>query len=222
MSTNELSGQESGESTDEQRARNEEFSMVVVGGDGGGHINVRNDSHDDPNDHIHTVHVANGEADGCTCPHALYRDAHCKHQRAVEHRPLVLSSASAASASASPATTGQQVATDGGAVVETHAHEDEDDDTDEDDTDEETDHWGQSVEHYDDGPVGAGEARQCQACGSRFEVALVAATAENSYQWEEFYRCQNCNAGGSFRVDETQPTREAQRTWTGMMAYPDE
>jgi hypothetical protein len=109
MSTNELSGQETGESVDEQRAEWEQFSMTVCGGDGGGHINVRNESYDNPNEHIHTVHAENGSVDGCSCPHAIYRDAHCKHQRAVEQRPLILSSADAASAA-----TGQQVATDGG------------------------------------------------------------------------------------------------------------
>jgi hypothetical protein len=214
MSTNELSRQER---TDDRRAEWERFSMTVLDGDGGGYVNVRNDSHDNPGEHIHSVHVEGGSADGCSCPHAVHRDAHCKHQRAVEKRPLVLASADAASASANTntAATGQQVATDGGTQQVAHT-----DDTTTDDTQPQTDHWGQPVDHYDDA-VGAGEKSECQACGSRFEVALVAATAETSHQWEEFYRCQNCNAGGSFRVDETQPTREAQRTWTGMMAYPD-
>jgi hypothetical protein len=109
MSTNELSGKETGESVDERRAEWEQFTMVVVGGNGGGYVNVRNDSHDNPNEHIHTVKVEDGQAVDCRCAHAKYRDAHCKHQRAVEQRPLVLSSAAA-----SAATTGQQVATDGG------------------------------------------------------------------------------------------------------------
>jgi hypothetical protein len=130
MTTNELSGQERTDdapTTDERRAQWEQFSMVVLGGDGGGHINVRNDSHESPNDHIHTVHVEDGEADGCSCPHALYRDAHCKHQRAVEQRPLVVASADAANAAASPddasaATTGKQVATDGGEVLPEITH----------------------------------------------------------------------------------------------------
>lgn len=95
---------------DERRATWEQFTMTVCGGPGGGYVNVRNDSHDNPGDHIHSVHVEDGEADGCSCEHATYRDAHCKHQHAVEKNPLVLSSADAASA----ATTGKQVATDGG------------------------------------------------------------------------------------------------------------
>jgi len=93
MSKNETNGQESGESVDEQRARWERFSMTVLDGDGGGYVNVRNDSHgDDAGAHIYSVAVENGEATGCSCPHAVHRGAHCKHQVAVENRPLVVSS----------------------------------------------------------------------------------------------------------------------------------
>jgi hypothetical protein len=118
MSAYESSGQE--RTDDERRANWERFTMTVLGGDGGGYVNVRNDSYDDANDHIHSVHVEDGQADGCSCPHAVYRDAHCKHQVAVEQRPLVLSSADAASASV--ASTGQQVATDGGEVLPEITH----------------------------------------------------------------------------------------------------
>jgi DNA-directed RNA polymerase subunit M/transcription elongation factor TFIIS len=213
MSTNELSGQESGESTDERRAEWEEFTMVVLDGDGGGHVNVRNDSYDDANNHIHTVHVENGQANGCTCPHALYRDAHCKHQIAVETRPLVVSSADAASASA--ATTGQQVATDGGTQQVAHT-----DVSDTDETRPQTDQWGQPVEHFDDEPVGAGEKSECQSCGAGFEIAMIAATAKNNPNWEEFYECQSCGATGSFRFHGESET--GRRQWAGRIAYPDE
>ena len=211
MSTNELSGQE--RTDDERRAEWERFTMTVLDGDGGGYVNVRNDSHDNPNEHIHSVHVEDGSADGCSCPHAVHRDAHCKHQRAVEQRPLVLSSADAASASA--ATTGQQVATDGGTrqVATTDA-------SDTDETRPQTDHWGQPVEHFDDEPVGAGEKSECQSCGARFEIAMIAATAENTRNWEEFYECQSCGATGSFRFyGESESDR---RKWTGRIAYPDD
>jgi DNA-directed RNA polymerase subunit M/transcription elongation factor TFIIS len=212
------SGQESGESVDERRADSEEFSMVVLGGDGGGHVNVRNESYDDPNEHIYTVHVEGGEADWCSCPHALYRDVHCKHQRAVEHRPLIVSSADAASA----ATTGQQVATDGGTqqVAPTDDSDTEADDHQTDDSDDkrqQTDHWSQPVKHFDAEPVGAGEKSECQSCGSRFEIAMIAATAENNRNWEEFYECQQCGATGSFRFHGKTERRE----WTGRIAYPD-
>jgi hypothetical protein len=109
MSENATSGQEANESVDEQRARWERVTMIVLDG-GGGFVNVRNDSHgDDAGAHIYSVAVENGEATGCSCPHAVHRGAHCKHQVAVENRPLVVSSASAAAASPAPA-----VATDGG------------------------------------------------------------------------------------------------------------
>jgi hypothetical protein len=160
-------------------------------------------------DRAHSTFVnSDGNVLRCSCKGHKF-NGHCVHQDEIKKRPLVRSSAAAAAAE-----TNQQVATDGGTrQVATDAG-------DTDGTRPQTDHWGQPVEHYDD--VGAGEKSECQGCGSRFEVALVAATAENSHQWEEFYRCQNCNAGGSFRVDETQLTCEAQRTWTGMMAYPNE
>ena len=197
MTTNELSGQE-----------RTDLEITVCTN---GVVNV----HSPESDRAHSVMLdGEGNAVRCSCKGHKF-NGHCYHTEEVENRPLVVASADAASSDVSTATTGQQVATDGGTQqVATDAG-------DTNDTRPQTDHWSQPVEHYDDA-VGAGESRQCQACGSRFEVALVAATAENSHQWEEFYRCQNCNAGGSFRVDETQPTREAQRTWTGMMAYPEE
>ena len=192
MSTNVSSGQETSDCTG--------LKTTVCAN---GVINIKRPQ----SDRAHSAFVdSDGDVIRCSCKGYKF-NGHCVHQDEIEKRPLVRSSAVAAAAE-----TSQRVATDGGAVVATN---------EEDGTDDKTDHWGNAVEHYDDDPVGAGEARQCQACGSRFEVTLVAATAENSRQWEEFYRCQNCNAGGSFRVDETQPTREAQRTWTGMMGYPE-
>jgi hypothetical protein len=92
--------------TDERRAEWERFTMTVCEN---GVVNVRNDSHgDDAGDHIHSVRVADKSAVGCSCPHATYRGAHCKHQIAVENRPLIVSSADAASAQTPP------VAADGG------------------------------------------------------------------------------------------------------------
>ena len=197
MSTNELSGQETSDCTG--------LKTTVCAN---GVINVKRPQ----SDRAHSTFVdGDGDVLRCSCKGHKF-NGHCVHQDEIEKRPLVRSSAAAAAVE-----TSKQVATDGGTqqVATTDAG-------DTDDTQPQTDHWSQPVEHFDDEPVGAGEKSECQACGSRFEVALVAATAENSHQWEEFYRCQNCNARGSFRVDETQPTREAQRTWTGMMAYPDE
>jgi DNA-directed RNA polymerase subunit M/transcription elongation factor TFIIS len=212
MSTNELSGQER---TDDEptkaelRAEWEGFEFRVPAE---GRVRVENVSYgDESGEHVYVVSVEAGIPFDCTCPAWEYHNPEggCKHMNAVENRPAVTHAASITT------TSSQRVATDGGTQQVA---------SDADGTDgsrPQTDHWGQPVEHYDDAG-GAGEKSECQGCGSRSEVALVAATAENSHQWEEFYRCQNCNAGGSFRVDETQPTREAQRTWTGMMAYPDE
>ena len=91
-------------SVDEKRAQYERFQFTVCAN---GMVNVRNDSYgDDAGAHIYSVEVANGEAVGCSCPHHVHRGAHCKHQVAVENSPIVVSSASAASAT--------RVATDGG------------------------------------------------------------------------------------------------------------
>ena len=80
--------------------------MTVLDDEGSGFVNVRNDSHgDDAGAHIYSVEVTDGEATGCSCPHAIHRGAHCKHQVAVENSSIVLSSAQAAS---------QVVMTDGG------------------------------------------------------------------------------------------------------------
>ena len=70
-----------------------------------GHVNVCNRSHNDDKNHTYSVEVADGEAVGCSCPHAVHRGATCKHMIAVQNSPIVVSSASAATA---------PVATDGG------------------------------------------------------------------------------------------------------------
>ena len=100
--------QEASESVDEQRARWEgaNYGMTVCAN---GVVNVENRNYNEPG-HIYSVRVENGAATGCSCPHATHRGAHCKHQEAVEARPLVVSSATAAGATYAPRT----VATDGG------------------------------------------------------------------------------------------------------------
>jgi hypothetical protein len=101
------------ESSDEKRAVWEQFRFTVCPN---GYVNVENLSYgDESGDHIYSVEVSNGSATGCSCPHATYRDAHCKHQHAVEQAPIVVSSASAASVNPT-------VATDGGQVTE-HEHD---------------------------------------------------------------------------------------------------
>ena len=122
MSKNATSGQETGESVDEQRAQWERFSMTVLGGEGGGYVNVRNDSHgDDAGAHIYSVEVRDGAATGCSCPHATHRGAHCKHQVAVENRPLILASAAAVASPPRVVTDGGESAPDAGETPDTGA-----------------------------------------------------------------------------------------------------
>ena len=85
-----------------------------------------------------------------------------------------------------------------------------------------TDHWGQPVRHYDNECEGAGERRECQSCGESLRIGLVAATdGSGNDRWEEFYKCKSCGARGTFRFDGKATSREAQRTWTGRMDYPE-
>jgi len=122
MSNDTPSGQEASESVDEQRAQWERFSMTVLGGEGGGYVNVRNDSHgDDAGAHIYSVEVRDGAATGCSCPHATHRGAHCKHQVAVENRPLILASAAAVASLPRVATDGGESAVDAAETPDTGA-----------------------------------------------------------------------------------------------------
>lgn len=86
-------------SVDEQRATWEEYRFTVCPN---GYVNVENLSYgDESGDHIYSVGVSGGSVTGCSCPHATYRGARCKHQIAVEEAPIVLSSTKA-SANTSP------------------------------------------------------------------------------------------------------------------------
>lgn len=224
-----------------------------------GTVNVRNQV--SGSGEVHTVMLADdGTALRCSCEGHKF-NGHCYHQSEVESRPLIVASASAARESH------QQVATDGGAAVEStetesdetpsnertvddyldlgELHEQESERPDNCRCDDQlgedmvcspciqqdfntpnpeydgitTDYWGQSIKTFDDGAVGAGEQRECQSCGSRFDVAMVAATEDSSNRnWEEFYECQQCGAEGSFRFFGETDTRR----WVGRMNYPDE
>ena len=211
MSTHEPSGQERTDSEPtkaELRANWEGFEFRVPAE---GRVRVENVSYGaDSDEHVYVVSVESGIPFDCTCPAWEYHNPEggCKHMQAVENQPAVTHAASTA-------TTDQQVATDGGtqSAVPTDAGDDND-------TRPQTDHWSQSVERFDDEPVGAGEKSECQSCGERFEIAMIAATAEKSPNWEEFYECQSCGATGSFRFDgESEPD---QRQWVGRIGYPDE
>ena len=210
MSTNTTSGQEGNDreaTKAELRAKWEGFEFRVPAG---GRVRVENVSYGAESDeHVYVVSVEAGIPFDCTCPAWEYHNPEdgCKHMQAVENQPAVTRAAST--------TTGQQVATDGGTqrAVPTDA-------TDADGTQPQTDHWDQAVEHFGDKSVGAGEKSECQSCGVRFEIVMVAATAENSPNWEEFYECQNCGATGSFRFDGESEANQQQ--WAGRIAYPDE
>jgi DNA-directed RNA polymerase subunit M/transcription elongation factor TFIIS len=194
MSTNELSGQETPDCTG--------LKTTVCAN---GVINVKRPQ----SDRAHSTFVdSDGDVLRCSCKGHKF-NGQCVHQDEIAKRPLVRTSAAAAAAE-----TSQRVATDGGTQQVVHT-----DAGDTDDTRPQTDHWSQPVEHFDDEPVGAGEKSECQSCGTRFEIAMIAATAENNPNWEEFYECQNCGATGSFRFyGESESDR---RQWTGRIAYPD-
>jgi hypothetical protein len=169
-------------------------------------------------DRAHSAFVdSDGDVIRCSCKGYKF-NGHCVHQDEIEKRPLVRSSAVAAAAE-----TSQQVATDGGTeqVAHTDTSDTETNDNQTDTTDEtrpQADHWGNAVAYYDDEAVGAGEKRQCQSCGARFEVALIAGTEDTSNRnWEEFYECQSCGARGSFRFNGRRNTR----IWTGRIGYPE-
>jgi hypothetical protein len=126
MNQNESEAENGDEPTvDERRAEWEEFQFTVC--PEVGYVNVANLSHGDANNHTCSMEVNDGEATGCSCPHAVHRGAHCKHQIAVENSPIVLSSPQAAS---------QVVMTDGGTEDDRflppehpqHVPEDEDED----------------------------------------------------------------------------------------------
>ena len=80
-------------SIDERRATYEQFSFRVPAP---GFVNVANHSYgeEETGEHCYTVEVRDREAVGCSCPHATYRDAHCKHQVVVENAECVLLAAS--------------------------------------------------------------------------------------------------------------------------------
>jgi hypothetical protein len=93
MSRTQTNGKAVSDSIDERRAAYEEFSFRVPAE---GFVNVANHSYGDSEagEHCYTVEIANGEAIDCSCPHATYRDAHCKHQVACESVEAVMLAAS--------------------------------------------------------------------------------------------------------------------------------
>ena len=114
----------------EQRSKYERFSMTVCGGDGSGYVNICNQSHNDDVSHTYSVRVEDGSAVDCSCPHATYRNEHCKHQTAVEQRPIVVASA----ASLADSYNGSEVANDDRFRVPEDPRHVPEDEVDEDDS----------------------------------------------------------------------------------------
>ena len=75
-----------------KRAVYEEFSFHDLGG---GSVTVRNESHEAPSEHEHTVHVVGGIPSDCTCKADQYHDGACKHRVALALRPALVEAAEA-------------------------------------------------------------------------------------------------------------------------------
>jgi hypothetical protein len=191
------------------------------------HCNVCNYSHPiaEKADHTHTVTLDHGMPIACTCKAFQYNEGLCKHCLAVAADADAIDTATPEQSNDTD-TTETRAVTDGGTPTESHESEHTDDCDGCDETGKtatatdgpQTDHWGHALQQFPDEPVGAGERCECQACGERRDVAMVAATADTTCSnWEEFYHCQRCGARGSFRFE----GHPEGRTWTGMIAYPD-
>jgi hypothetical protein len=190
------------------------------------HCNVCNYSHPiaEKADHTHTVTLDHGMPIACTCKAFEYNEGLCKHCLAVAADADAIDTATPEQATDTD-TTDTTAVTDGGTTTEPRENTEHTGDCDEtgktateNDPQPQTDHWGHALQQFPDEPVGAGERCECQSCGERHEIAMVAATADASHNnWEEFYCCLRCGARGSFRF-EGHPDG---RTWTGLMDYPD-
>ena len=86
-----------------KRAVYEEFSFHDLGG---GSVTVRNESHEAPSEHEHTVHVVGGIPSDCTCKADQYHDGACKHRVALALRPALVEAAEGDQADPALATDG--------------------------------------------------------------------------------------------------------------------
>ncbi|WP_245998443.1 SWIM zinc finger family protein [Halalkalicoccus subterraneus] len=78
-------------------------------------MTVRNESHENADEHSYRVNVEDGIPVACECPSDTYHDGACKHRVAVAIREPVLEAASDYESSGEQE---QEVATDGGTTVE--------------------------------------------------------------------------------------------------------
>jgi SWIM zinc finger len=92
-----------------KRARYEAFDFEL---EAPGLVTVRNESHENADEHSYRVNVEDGVPVACECPSDTYHDGACKHRVAVAIREPVLKAASDYESGEE-----QEVATDGGTTV---------------------------------------------------------------------------------------------------------
>lgn len=108
MCTNAIDALEFDASTS-KRAQYEAFDFELTAP---GLVTVRNESHEDADEHSYRVNVEDGIPVACECPFDTYHEGACKHRVAVAIREPVLEAASDYESSEE-----SEVATDGGTTV---------------------------------------------------------------------------------------------------------
>lgn len=112
MCTNAIDALEFDAST-RKRAQYEAFDFEL---EAPGLMTVRNESHENADEHSYRVNVEDGIPVACECPSDTYHDGACKHRVAVAIREPVLEAATEYER-----TEESEVATDGGTTVERSA-----------------------------------------------------------------------------------------------------
>ena len=93
-----------------KRAQYEAFDFEL---DAPGLVTVRNESHENADEHSYRVNIENGVPVACECPSDMYHEGACKHRVAVAIREPVLEAASEYENNQEP-----EVVTDGGTTIE--------------------------------------------------------------------------------------------------------
>lgn len=105
-----------------KRAQWEAFEVVLAGE---GRVNVKNVSKEDPS--VYTVTVENGVPESCTCKYAEYNEDPCKHKTHVAMNDVLMAAVTASS--------GREVATDGGETLAPESDEEREQEADHSETD---------------------------------------------------------------------------------------
>ncbi|MFC7009369.1 SWIM zinc finger family protein [Halalkalicoccus salilacus] len=79
-------------------------------------MTVRNESHENADEHSYRVNIKNGVPAACECPADIYHEGACKHRVAVAIRAPVLEAATEYERDQEP-----EVAPDGGTIIERSA-----------------------------------------------------------------------------------------------------